>query len=1129
MKSNLVKVSIFVLFCVVSMTAQAGEVAMYTGVTSWIGGPEATAQAQITADRLATVGVASTVFTDENLLKAWVDAKASDGQVDVLILYGALPASIYAFQNSEADGSSAELFIESTDGNAIINHADWMFYVSSAGCCNGNTALANIMDLPCINMANPNIDVKVTADGSAIAPSLTNFTSYRPLWTDRLSGEWFVEKSLAQNAFGTRADPIIVRDGDRGRIIPCIQRDGVNPIGAVASEIIAWLMDTKLMPTRLGISCTGPAKSVTDTAVVLEVSLLDDLGIPTPSDTDVTVDLATSSDSGAFDSAFAGSYNGTVSSVTIPAGKASAAVFYKDSVVGVKSLTGSAAGLTGAQLDVDIIAENLAGLEGEVAIFTGAVGWTTKEAADIQAQLCVDRLTEAGIANTWYQSTDQEADLVAWMTDRTADGNVDVLILYGSLPDSIYTLGNSQVDGSVAEQFIETTDGDAIINHGDWMFYVSSVGCCNGPTGLQNMMDNQVGITMSGNRNPMTATPEGMSISSSLTDFVTDRPLHIDMLDGNWFVEAALARSGILADPVIVRDGNLGRIIPIFQANSQFDPKGAVAAEVCAWLMDQAIDPAMASQWTYSLAGSGLTVQNTPVKLKIMLMDATGELRPMSDDTSVGLSSDSPTGAFSADLTGTYDGVMDTLTIPAGDTSAVFYYSDSEAGIANLEADIAALGDAKSVQVEILESLAGTPGTVVIYTGDVNWVEKEKADAQAQICADNLNAAGIPATAMSEAGPDAKNELATWMQGATNDGKVDVLVLYGKTPSVIYAGSNGEPDGSIAETFIESTDGNAIVNHGDYMFYVSDNGNSGDAGLVNMMDNTSGISLWGDLDMFVTEEGAVIAPSLNSFFSNRALHVDQLDGDWFVEAALARNEAGTIADPVIVRDGNRGRLIPLYGINLLCMTPPPVGAVTAEVLSYLLNTPPAVEISEGAPSNPENAELCYEEVVFQLAAEISDVNSDALTYQWEVSPSDGCELLQADTLEPELHVTAVGTYTVTCSVSDGQSHVESAPLELTVGECTGMFLMTGDANCSGSVDIADVVTLLSYLFAGEDLCCPAASDVNDDDDVDIADPIGLLYFHFHGRSMIAPDGMDVTEAACRLMYGAELECENPCN
>lgn len=229
---------------------------------------------------------------------------------------------------------------------------------------------------------------------------------------------------------------------------------------------------------------------------------------------------------------------------------------------------------------------------GEVAIYTGTVQWIDKGSADEQAQICVDMLDAAGISNTWLDSDGDMDALADWMKGVTGDQGLDICVLYGDLPPSVYPEGNSQADGSVGETFIETTDGDTFINHADYMFW--GLAGRNEVGGLQNMMDIE-GITMWDDDTAMTVTDEGKAISPSLTDFASDRPFHVDELDGDWEVEVSLAQSddGTRADPIIVRDGNLGRLIPVIQTNGGDEPKGAVAAEIIIWLMSTTpVEPA---------------------------------------------------------------------------------------------------------------------------------------------------------------------------------------------------------------------------------------------------------------------------------------------------------------------------------------------------------------------------------------------------------------------------------------------------------------------------------------------------------------------------------------------------------
>ena len=655
---------------------RAGQVAIYTGATSWITPQEAQVQAEICAARLQSAGLSNVVIfsdpADETALAEWVEMVTGNGEVDVLVLYGYTPSTIYPAGNTQPDGSLLEAFIESADGDAVLNHADYMFYVSSPN--NGAGGLQNIMDISGITMWGDNTPVYVTDQGRAIAPSLRDFLTDRPFHLNELSGDWTVEAVLAQDATGTLADPCILRDGDRGRLIIAYQTNSqADPKGAVGAEIIAYLLGLQLVPTQVGLA--GSGTTVAGTPIRVTVSLWDDAGVPTPSPDPVTVNLATSSATGAFDTDWSGSFDGSVTSVVIPAGELSVRVYYKDTSAGSVTLSATAAGYAGGELQVNVL-ENLTGAPGQVAIYTGNVNWIDQASAEQQAQICIDALEAMGVTDyVWFRTPAEAQDLANWITDATDNGQMDVLILYGFLPDSIYPAGNTMPDNSLAELFIESTDGDVILNHADYMFYVSSTN--NGAQGLQNIMDNPV-ITMWGDNTPVSVTAEGRKISPSLNDFLSDRPFHVDELDGEWFVEVALAEdaTGTRADPCIVRDGNRGRLAIAFQTASQADPKGRVAAEIIAYLFG--ID--ISSPDHLEISGRPLGLTGRPVKLTVGLRGIIGSPARVDEPTTVSLQSDSATGAFDVSPTGAFDGSVTSVTIPAGEWSATFYYKDTSGG-----------------------------------------------------------------------------------------------------------------------------------------------------------------------------------------------------------------------------------------------------------------------------------------------------------------------------------------------------------------------------------------------------------------------------------------------------------------
>jgi hypothetical protein len=109
-----------------------------------------------------------------------------------------------------------------------------------------------------------------------------------------------------------------------------------------------------------------------------------------------------------------------------------------------------------------------------------------------------------------------------------------------------------------------------------------------------------------------------------------------------------------------------------------------------------------------------------------------------------------------------------------------------------------------------------------------------------------------------------------------------------------------------------------------------------------------------------------------------------------------------------------------------------------------------------------------------------------------------------------------------------------------VGECAGgVNLFLGNTNCDqGGVNIADAVCTLVYLFGVEGVecktpCCEANANVNGDDSVNIADVVSILSYLFAGGTMTAPDGSVIAAGAegCKLydQDDVKVPCASPCN
>ena len=224
------------------------DVLIYIGKTLWIRQEDAENEAEMTKFLLESESTQVEITKSKESVRDWMLQTTANGVVNVCILYGILPSTIYPSGNAQPDGSVAEKWIEATDGDTILNHADYFGYNSSEGKANERGAMQNLMDLPEIeiNVYEHNIDMFVTVEGSRLAPSMVHFRSDRPFPLDQLENEWFAEKILASdtgNTQATLADPVIVRDGDRGRLAIVFHTLYKNdPKAEVAAQIINYLL-----------------------------------------------------------------------------------------------------------------------------------------------------------------------------------------------------------------------------------------------------------------------------------------------------------------------------------------------------------------------------------------------------------------------------------------------------------------------------------------------------------------------------------------------------------------------------------------------------------------------------------------------------------------------------------------------------------------------------------------------------------------------------------------------------------------------------------------------------------------------------------------------------------------------
>jgi len=213
---------------------------------------------------------------------------------------------------------------------------------------------------------------------------------------------------------------------------------------------------------------------------------------------------------------------------------------------------------------------------GQIAIFTEAVSWTDVGTANAVAQKIISDLKitrDIEILGDKAIGTFAEAN--------TGDDDMDIIITFGYFPVSLYTPGNAERDGSVAELFLE--DGNMFLNTADWIFYVTQGGGANGAAGLQNITDSTFTMDVPDGINN-SPTDDGKKYTPSLPDsYSSNRVFKKNEIDANdeWELEVVFGDNGDNnADPAVIHNLDYdGRVAIVFQIPA-VQPRAEVIIEV---------------------------------------------------------------------------------------------------------------------------------------------------------------------------------------------------------------------------------------------------------------------------------------------------------------------------------------------------------------------------------------------------------------------------------------------------------------------------------------------------------------------------------------------------------------------
>jgi len=213
---------------------------------------------------------------------------------------------------------------------------------------------------------------------------------------------------------------------------------------------------------------------------------------------------------------------------------------------------------------------------GSVGIFTASASWVDVGTANAAAQIIIDKLKLTRDVQIL-----SDADIGAFATKNTNDGNLDIIITFGWFPTSLYPVGNAKPDKSVGELFLE--GGDMFINTADYIFYVSATN--NNDAGLKNMTDSTFDMWCDDNAKKNTPTADGKKYAPSIPAGATAavRAFKISQIQANkeWELEADFSdNGGDYTDPAVIHNKTYdGRVGIVFQTGDA-TPRGEVITEI---------------------------------------------------------------------------------------------------------------------------------------------------------------------------------------------------------------------------------------------------------------------------------------------------------------------------------------------------------------------------------------------------------------------------------------------------------------------------------------------------------------------------------------------------------------------
>ncbi|MFZ2189017.1 MAG: IPT/TIG domain-containing protein [Candidatus Moraniibacteriota bacterium] len=461
---------------------------------------------------------------------------------------------------------------------------------------------------------------------------------------------YFKQSNYAASASITASDNNTSPDG------------GVGISDAAQNESLVPGSISKLM---LNVDNTNLVAGASSAVITVKSYNSNDVNIPAP--TDLTVNLSTSaSETGKFDTSNAGAYDGSVTSVTIPAGQLSADFYYKDTKVGSPVVTAASGGITAATKTFDI----LGGDANKIVIISSA---QTLEVGQKSAAINIETQDQYG--NSRKLASDTSIYLYASSLSGTffdSIGNVvtEIVISSGTSNSTLYykdvTIGTPQITVSdysypdSPDQGLLNATQIANINYGNVTKLALDISDSNLVAGTSSGVVN-VKVYNSSNINIPTSSDLTASLSSSTA--------------GKFDISSSGVFDGSITSVTILQ--NQSAAIIYYKDNVAGSPVLTVsAAGKTAGTLALSVAAGAASRLAIASAPQTLSAGQKSAAVNIRTQDGYNNMQNVVADKTIHLHSSSATGIF-LDATG------DTITqvvILAGTSSATVYCKDDVAG-----------------------------------------------------------------------------------------------------------------------------------------------------------------------------------------------------------------------------------------------------------------------------------------------------------------------------------------------------------------------------------------------------------------------------------------------------------------